>query len=129
MSHAACECGRRDVGLRIEYEKRTNRRLRITCDDCGRTGPWCESVDVCGLPEDGLLILRQDREAAWDVWDSDHAPDPRLEQAREALRKILADHTERLRLYPTMEDQPHRMRVMGLGAIALAALGGAKEEM
>ena len=38
-----------------------------------------------------------------------------------AARAVLSDHDERMRIYPHFNDQPHRMKVMGMLRAALGS--------
>ena len=42
-----------------------------------------------------------------------------INELLEALRDVLADHDERMRLYPEKNDQPNRLHVMGAARTAI----------
>jgi hypothetical protein len=87
VNHEACKC-RETQKLFIEDGWRYGgiSRHAIRCETCGRRGPWALVPD--------MKTEQEHDDATWAAWDADHAPDPRLEKAREALlqAKTQFDH-------------------------------------
>ena len=113
MIHAACKCLGNPADVDFCLQQNGFGRLmgfgKIICQNCGRSGPRVKGA-----------------EAAWADWDLDHSPDPRLEQALDAMEAIEDKHPLALEYE---EDAryvwPARWEEM---LFALAAIGGAKEE-
>lgn len=72
----------------------------------------------------GHVLLQRGDDGIYDLLPCPgcraHEADTKVEQLCDALSAIIADHDERMRLYPEKENQPHRVHVMEAGRKVLA---------
>ena len=89
--------------------------------------PYAAKCGTCGAsfwhPDAGCGGQPKETWCDWNTRPTEDALRRRVEELEKALKDIVDDHDERVRIYPDMNTQEYRVKVMEAGRAAIAGEG------